>query len=125
MFSVFSDTEKKKQSEQIQMLKNCSGGLFTRGLIEGPEDEPLYMLKPDILPWLKWINSRILFELPNVKNQSDVQWVGVRIRIATNMLNKIEQTGLLDKEICMIYHERLTSRVRKILGNLYTEDLPF
>lgn len=122
MFSVFSNT-KMKMSDQIRELQKCAGALFERVLIAGPEDEPLYMLK--IIPWLKWINSSILFKLPTVKNGKDAQWIGVRLRIATNMLNKIEQNGILSKEICLMYHERLTSNVRKILSEIYTEDLPF
>lgn len=121
MFSVFSNTN-LKTSDQIRELHKCAGASFTRILIAGPEDEPLHMLK--ISPWLQWVNNRILFELPKIKD-NNAQWVGVRIRIATNMLNKIEQEGILDKEICLKYHERLTSNVRKILGEIYTEDLPF
>lgn len=123
MFSVFSNT--KRPSDQIRELQQCAGSDYNRILLAGPEDEPLYMLKPGIQAWLKWINNRILYELPKIKTAKDAQWVGVRIRIATNMLNKIEQAGMLDKDICLIYHERLTSNVRKILGDLYTEDLPF
>ena len=51
--------------------------------------------------------------------------IAVRIRIATNMLNKLEEEGVLSKEICTKYHERFTSNVRQILEDIYTEDLPF
>lgn len=123
MFNVFSN--KKKASEVILELRHCAGASLTRELIAGPEDEPLYMLKPDVQAWLKWINERILYELPEVKTCKDAQWVGVRIRIATSMLNKIEQSGILSKDVCVTYHDRLVSNVRKILGEIYTEDLPF
>lgn len=123
MFSVFSNT--KKPSDQIRELQQCAGSDYIRILLAGPQDEPLYMLKPEVQKWLKWINNKILYELPKAKTAKNTQWVGVRIRIATNMLNTIEQNGILNKEICLMYHERLTSNVRKILGDLYTEDLPF
>ena len=123
MFNVFSNNE--KPSEQIQELQTCAGGSYTRLLIAGSEEESLYMLKPGVLDWLKWINNHILFELPRVKTARDAQWVGVRIRIATNMLNKLEQQDVLNKDICLIYHERLTSNVKRIVDELYTEDLPF
>jgi len=123
MFSVFSNT--KKPSDKIRELQQCAGSDYNRTLLAGPQDEPLYMLKPEIQTWLKWINNKILYELPKVKTAKNTQWIGVRIRIATNMLNKIEQEGILSKEICIMYHERLTSNIRKILGDIYTEDLPF
>lgn len=122
MFSIFSN---KKPSEKIKWLQKCAGASLTRELIAGPEDEPLYMLKPDVQTWLKWINNNILFKLPEIKNTNNSKWVGVRVRIATNMLNKMDEFGILDKDICLMYHERLVLRVRKILGEIYTEDLPF
>lgn len=124
MLNVFSDSS-KKVSEQIRAIQQCAGSSLIRDLVAGPEEEPLYMLKPEITPWLIWINNCILFQLPRVKTHSNAQWIGVRIRIATNMLNKLEQQGILDKDVCIIYHERFTTRIRKILGDIYTEDLPF
>lgn len=133
MFSVFSNT-KEKPSNQIVVLQQCAGSKFSRILFAGPKDEPLYILKPEVLSHavnkeglniLEWVNKNILYQLPRVKTCSDAQWIGVRIRIASNMFNKIEQEGILSKDICIEYHQRLTSNVRKILGEIYTEDLPF
>lgn len=120
MISVFSD---KKMTDKIRSLQKCAGSNYTRVLLAGPSEEPLYMLKPQIINWLTWINTHILFELPKVKTQKDAQWVGVRVRIATNMLNKCE--GVISKEMCNVYHKRLTENIRKILGEIYIEDLPF
>lgn len=124
MFSVFSDIM-QKPSEQINQLRQCAGSNFERILFAGPEDEPLYMLKPKVIDVLEWTNRRILFELPKVKTSTSIQWVGVRIRIATNMLNKCVDENILTKDIAIEYHQRLTSRVREILRNIYVEDLPF
>ena len=133
MFSVFSNT-KEKPSNQIAMLQKCAGGKLNRILFAGPEDEPLYILKPEVLSYainkkglniLEWVNENILYQLPRVKTYSDVQWIDVRIRIASNMFNKIEKEGILSKDICIEYHQRLITNVRKILGQIYTEDLPF
>lgn len=124
MLNVFSDS-KTKPSEQIQELQKCAGWQFERLLFAGSEVEPLYMLKSGMIDILQWVNRKILFELPRVKNYSDAQWIGVRIRIATNMLNKQVDKGIITKSTALIYHERLTSRVRQILGEIYTEDLPF
>lgn len=122
MFSVFSD---KKPSEQIRELQNCAGAKFERLLFAGPENEPLYMLKPKAIDLLTWVNTKILFELPKAKEDFISKTIAVRIRIATSMLNKLEEEGVLSKEICTKYHERFTSNVRQILEDIYTEDLPF
>lgn len=132
MLNVFSDN--KKMSDQIRELQQCAGSEYNRLLFAGSEDEPLYILKPKVLSHavnkkglniIEWVNKNILYQLPRVKTCSDAQWIGVRIRIASNMFNKIEQEGILSKDICIEYHQRLTSNVRKILGEIYTEDLPF
>lgn len=125
MFSVFSDTS-MKMSDKIRELQSCAGASYNRMLIAGSNDEPLYMLKNNAtLAWLKFINERILFELPKIKTLTDVQWIWVRIRIATNWLNKFENYGYIPKNVCIEYHTRLTSRIRKVIGEIYTEDLPF
>lgn len=125
MFSVFSNTD-MKMSDQIRELQKCAGSEFTRLLFAGPEDEPLYMLKPGIINILVWINNRILFETPKLKESGSIPyWIGVRIRIATNLLNKQVDSGTIPKEIAIAYHERMTSRIREILGKIYAEDLPF
>lgn len=124
MFSVFSD--KQKTSEQIETLRKCAGSSFTRILFAGSDDEPLYMLKPGIINILVWVNERILFEVPKIKEYESIPyWIGVRIRIATNMLNQQVDSGNIPKEIAIAYHERMTSRIRQILGQIYAEDLPF
>jgi hypothetical protein len=120
MFSVFSNT-KKKPSDIIQTLKSCAGALYTRELIAGPEDEKLWMLKPRAVYWLKWVNKKILFELPNI----DYRTVGVRLRIATSMLNGLEQDGIIPKDICIKYHDRLVNNVSRLVSSINTENLPF
>ena len=124
MFSVFSNTD-LKASTKIKMLEQCAGGNYTRLLFAGSEDEPLYILKPKIINILDWVNRNILFKLPKAKYDSNTQWIGVRVRIATNMMNKYVDEGILSKEMAIEYHRRMTSRIREILGDIYTEDLPF
>lgn len=123
MFNVFSNNS--KTTEELSRMQQCAGSIFDRTLFVGPDDEPLYILKPMVIDVLKWVNQKILYELPKVKSGKNSQWVGVRIRIATNMLNNCVDKGILTKEMAIRYHVRLTSNVKKILGNIYTEDLPF
>jgi hypothetical protein len=124
MFSVFSNIA-LKPSEQIRELQKCAGSDYERFLFAGPENEPLYMLKPKVIDILKWVNRKILFELPKIKNTTEIKWIGVRLRIATNLLNKQVEEKTLTKEIAIEYHQRMTFRIRKILSEIYTEDLPF
>ena len=110
-----------KPSEIIKALANSYDGEFNRFFICNADDETLYILKPKAIDVLKWINKRIVFELPNV----DYRTVGVRIRIATNMLNKLVEEDIIPKHVAIVYHTRLVDRVGEVLGKINTEDLPF
>ena len=125
MLNVFSDNG-TKISDQIRRLQQCAGSSYIRLLFAGPKDEPLDMLKPSVIDILVWVNKKILFELPQIKEYPTfIHGIDVRIRIATNMLNKEVNSGTLTKEMAMTYHERMTSRIREILSKIYVEDLPF
>lgn len=132
MFSVFSNT--KKPSEIIRELSLCAGSNLNRLLFSGPEDEPLYILKPEVLKYpvnkeglniIEWANKNILYELPKVKSYVNYSFIDVRIRIFSNMLNKLMEENILSKDICIMYHQRLILRVKEILGKIYVEELPF
>lgn len=132
MFSVFSNT--KKPSEIIRELSLCAGSNLNRLLFSGPEDEPLYILKPEVLNYpvnkeglniIEWTNKNILYELPKVKSYVNYSFISVRIRIFSNMLNKLMEENILSKDICIMYHQRLILRVKEILGKIYVEELPF
>lgn len=132
MFSVFSNT--KKPSEIIRELSLCAGSNLNRLLFSGPEDEPLYILKPEVLNYpvnkeglniIEWTNKNILYELPKVKSYVNYSFIDVRIRIFSNMLNKLMEKNILSKDICIMYHQRLILRVKEILGKIYVEELPF
>lgn len=132
MFSVFSNT--KKPSEIIRELSLCAGSNLNRLLFSGPEDEPLYILKPEVLNYpvnkeglniIEWTNKNILYELPKVKSYVNYSFIGVRIRIFSNMLNKLMEKNILSKDICIMYHQRLILHVKEILGKIYVEELPF
>ena len=114
-------------SDKIRAMQKCAGALYTMALLQGDEDEPLYLLKPKAVYVLTWINKKILYELPNVKYVLDKKgkYIDVRIRIATSMLNKLVDDGIIDKEIGITYHRRLITNVRRILNEINAEDLPF
>lgn len=120
IMNVFSDS-KLKPSKQIELLKMCAGADYNRMLLAGPEDEKLWILKPEAIYVLKWINKKILFELPNLTRRT----VGVRLRIATSMLNNLEHSDIIPKEVNLLYHDRLVRRVGSIFSAIIVEDLPF
>ena len=122
MFSVFSNKPNGQlPSDYIKQLSKCAGSNLNILLLAGSPDEPLYMLKPKAQPLLVWINNKILYQLPYISYSK----VDVRLRIATGMLNNLEKNGILDKEICLIYHKRLTERTREISSAINIEGLPF
>lgn len=131
MISVFSNIiksgiiphcKKLKPSEIIEALAKSPNASYSRFIIAGPEDEPLYMLKPAVIHWLEWVNTNILFRItPKI----DPRTIGVRVRIATNMLNIFEMSGIIPKYICVTYHKRLVDNVNGIMSEVFTEDLPF
>lgn len=119
--SVFSNKIKGKPSEILRFSKECAGAMFERYLLAGSHDEPMYMIKPDVQPWLKWINEKILYAIPDETYLT----ISVRVRIATSMLNNLEKEGILTKDICMKYHDRLVRRTKRLVTLVNTEDLPF
>lgn len=125
MFSVFSDIA--KPTERINAAKNCPGALYTTMLLEDPEgeDETLVNTSNSKISYVvTWMNKKILYELPNVKQKDDTH-IWVRVRIAISMLNKLTEEGIIEKETNIRYCLRLSTNVRKILGEIHTEDLPF
>lgn len=122
MFSVFSD---KKPTEKIEAARKCPGALYTTVLLIDPEEESLIDTSNSKISYvITWINRKILYELPNVKQKGDT-WIWVRVRIAISMLNKLAEEGIVEKKANIQYCIRLSANVRKILGEIYTEDLPF
>lgn len=130
MFSVFSnikqsgiipDIESKKPSEIIKALAKTYGGEFNTFILCNHEDDKLYILAPQAVDVLRWINRRIIFELPSINYRT----VEVRIRIASGMLNKLVYNNIIPKHIGIVYHSRLVHRIRQILCAINVEDLPF
>ena len=121
MLNVFSIINAKKPSKVIEDFRECSGALYTRVLLEGPEHEDLSMLKPRFLPVLIWINKKILYQLPVIQQRT----LGVRLRIATGMINKLVDDGVIPKFVGIEYHTRLVERIKVIYAAILVEDLPF
>lgn len=144
MLSIFSDyldplkvhnyhCEELKPSEVYDQLRNTYNqgvkGIIesTRIISSGTADECNYDIVYEV--WrnsrlhdiLVWINTKITLELGKL----DYRAIGVRVRIATNMLNKLVNEGFLSRDLNMRIHYMLVTNVRREISAINVEDLPF
>lgn len=76
------------------------------------------MPNPDLIRWIMWVNKHVCHKL-TVDNYITT---GVKLRIATGMLNKLE--SLTDLEKIQI-HSNLVLNIKKEQNAIVLEDLPF
>lgn len=72
----------------------------------------------DALMWLYWVNEKICLHI----DYEDIKTIGVKIRIATGMLNKLE--SLTDEEKIQI-HSNLTRNINAEYQKIQVSRLPF
>lgn len=70
---------------------------------------------------IKWVNIKIVFPL----NILTYQTVGVRMRIATGMLNKMVAEKRIPENLGMFMHYYLVSNLNREFFAIGAEDLPF
>ena len=70
---------------------------------------------------LKWVNKKIVLHL----GISDYRTIGVRMRIATGMLNKLVYEDKISIKIGACIHNNFVTTVNDELSAINTEDLPF
>lgn len=70
---------------------------------------------------IRWVNERIVFQL----DISTYRTIGVRLRIATGMINKLVYDGKITKDLGMRLHYHLVRNISAETTLLCTEDLPF
>lgn len=139
MYSVFSNyleplgvefDEEAKLSEVYRQLRiaynqGVKGVLeSTRIVTSGDEDEDYRIINAiwsnDALHKIvRWINEKITL----IMGIADYRTIDVRIRIATNMMDNL--TDDVSPRLRTIIFGNLISNVRRELGILGTEDLPF
>lgn len=68
-----------------------------------------------------WVNRKIVLPL----DISDRRTIGVRLRIAIGMLNKLVYENKVTAKFAAILHDNLVSNVNAELGRILTQDLPF
>lgn len=70
---------------------------------------------------LRWVNKKIVLQL----GISDYRTIGVRMRIATGMLNKLVYEDKISIKIGACIHNNFVTTVNGELSAINTEDLPF
>ena len=141
MYSVFSNyleplgvtiCEETKPSEIYNQLRIAYNqgvkGILesTRLVTSGREDEDYEIINAvwsneDLHKIIRWINRNITL----IIGIADYRTIDVRIRIATNMMDKLVDNGSLSSTLSVVMFGNLISNVRQELGIINTEDLPF
>lgn len=65
-----------------------------------------------------WISKKIIYEIPTMS----LTTTRVKIRIAISMLNKIENSGIISKELSLFYFDNI---VTNCLDTWYSSHVPF
>lgn len=71
----------------------------------------------EINKWINWVNSRIVLQL----GHADYRTIGVLLRIATGMLNKLDYPN----EFKIKVHSEMVARVNSEMYRIALEELPF
>lgn len=141
MYSVFSNyleplgvtiCEETKPSEIYNQLRIAYNqgvkGILesTRLVTSGREDEDYEIINAvwsneDLHKIIQWINRKITL----IIGIADYRTIDVRMRIATNMMDKLVDSGSLSSTLSVVMFGNLISNVRQELGIINTEDLPF
>lgn len=84
-----------------------------------PFDEAKCFVNHDLRRWIRWVNLNICLNLGSEYNS---QSLGVKLRIATGLLNKIE--SLTDEEKIQL-HSNLVRNIHDEINKIIDETLPF
>lgn len=87
------------------------------------EDDVIYeiCINPDLRRIVKWVNKKLVLQLGII----DYRTIGVRLRIATGMINKLVHEKKLSEKTGMLIHFSLVSNLNREISAINTQDLPF
>lgn len=87
------------------------------------EDDVIYeiCINPDLRRIVKWVNKKIVLQLGIITYET----IGVRLRIATGMLNKLIHEERIPRKTGMLIHLTLVSNLNREISAITTQDLPF
>lgn len=67
-----------------------------------------YCTKSEVRKVGEWIHKNLVIEMPNMKNRKTVD---VKLRIAVDMLNKLEYNGIITKDINLFYFHNIVTNL--------------
>ena len=87
------------------------------------EDDVIYeiCINPDLRQIVEWVNKKLVLQLGII----DYRTIGVRLRIATGMINKLVHEKRLSEKTGMLIHFSLVSNLNREISAINTQDLPF
>jgi hypothetical protein len=87
------------------------------------DDDVVYeiCINSDLRRIVRWVNKTIVLQLGIITYET----IGVRLRIATGMLNKLIYEGRIPKKTGMLIHLTLVSNLNREISAITTQDLPF
>jgi len=68
-----------------------------------------------------WIINSIFIVLNDLRPKT----MGVRVRIATSMINRLVNEGKLNRELAILFHQGFVENLQKVKYDLQMESLPF
>lgn len=75
----------------------------------------------DIQTLIYWINKNILIPLDTLESKT----LGVRLRIATAMLNKVIKSNDINALVGVVIHDNFVTNLKQLWFDLQTDELPF
>lgn len=86
-------------------------------------DEAIYVMSTNkkVRQTLNWINKNIVFKLTT----DNFKTIDVKLRIAVDMINKLEYEEVIDPVLASYLWDNLTRNVLDTQSELNSEDLPF
>ena len=87
------------------------------------EDEVIYeiCINPHLRTIVRWVNKKIVLLL----GIAEYRTIGVRLRIATGMINKLVHEKKLSIEKAQLIHDSLVFNLNREISAINTQDLPF
>lgn len=79
------------------------------------------LMQKDLRSTINWINKNIVLNLPNYMPWPGLKTLGVLLRIATGMINKLDLPDDVKRKI----HVNMINNVEQEYRRLDTESLPF
>jgi hypothetical protein len=114
--------------EQLRIAYNQGADVLDTLRMFSPltEDEDLYDIyyavqNPLLKYWLHWVNRKITLQI----GLHSYQTLGVRLRIATSMLNDLVDKGAVKTSIAAKMHANLCDNTWNENNLITNEDLPF